>query len=322
MPGPGIPYKWENFAALDHKCGVCDTVLSNPKARKTCFGKHEEPCPMFHGTVFLLGTFRLSSSSHLIYAESHKCDPCRKSREQHYKRHREIALVVRKIHEWDARNELTAPTKGRRKTNNSPITTGEGGGSSASQVPALTSPKDKREKKLAEKQRERNTPLGVSSAAINDVDRILHPPATSSIADNGNGFDEWLRANLTYNAREIRFRRLPDPFKVAIADGGRAREKFTLLVNLLAELGVDVNKSTSRDRKVLVTRLTDIIIRDMTVVNNESREVEMRRGGYWRYVYRGTKDEMDRTAEEWIWGEGEKTKAASVERRAAWEGGG
>lgn len=41
----GILYKWEeNNHGLDHKCGTCATVLSSPRAKKTCFGKHEEVC--------------------------------------------------------------------------------------------------------------------------------------------------------------------------------------------------------------------------------------------------------------------------------------
>ena len=39
----------------DHKCGICKTVLSSPRAKKTCFGVHEEVCIRYHFTLFYVG---------------------------------------------------------------------------------------------------------------------------------------------------------------------------------------------------------------------------------------------------------------------------
>lgn len=46
---------YERGGIVDHKCGICKTVLSSPRAKKTCFGVHEEVCPKFHFTLFYAG---------------------------------------------------------------------------------------------------------------------------------------------------------------------------------------------------------------------------------------------------------------------------
>lgn len=43
------------YACTDHKCGTCATVLSSPRAKKTCLGVHEEVCIKYHKTLFFLG---------------------------------------------------------------------------------------------------------------------------------------------------------------------------------------------------------------------------------------------------------------------------
>ena len=86
----------------DHKCGACNTVLSSPRAKKTCFGVHEEVCikvsrimmyyssnltdlqRQYHKTMFYLGKLYrsnrpLSKKSLVligmcIIGNSHKCD--------------------------------------------------------------------------------------------------------------------------------------------------------------------------------------------------------------------------------------------------------
>ena len=39
----------------EHKCGTCNTNLSNARAKKTCFGFHEEFCIRYHKTVHFIG---------------------------------------------------------------------------------------------------------------------------------------------------------------------------------------------------------------------------------------------------------------------------
>ncbi|KAH0541812.1 hypothetical protein FGG08_003767 [Glutinoglossum americanum] len=239
---------------------------------------------------------------------------CRKSKEQHYKRHREIASIIQNIHEWDAGNEFMAPKRGRRKTNDFVAPSGGYKGSSAYQAPNIVSPKGKKERKLAkraEKQRNRLSSLGVSSAAVDDVDRILHPPASEPLAGKTNAQNsERFKTNISYSAAVNPYYELPDSLRAITAEEKRSEEQIALPENVLSELGVEMTKGTSRERKVLISKLTEAIIHDLTVADNEGHEAEVRRSGYWRYVHRGTKKEMDRTAEEWVWGEGKKTVAA------------
>ncbi|MCJ1469621.1 hypothetical protein MMC07_008256 [Pseudocyphellaria aurata] len=102
-------FKWEsNNRGLDHKCGTCKTVLSSPRAKKTCFGVHEEVCPKYHKTLFYLGTFTISYNAFLLIrflGNSHKCDACRKSLMLHIKRHREIASLAQDILHLDFARE-------------------------------------------------------------------------------------------------------------------------------------------------------------------------------------------------------------------------
>ena len=69
--------------SLDHKCGTCKTVLSNPRAKKTCFGVHEEVCSKYHKTLFYVGKSQrclFASSIGTTFTQicvtgnAHKCD--------------------------------------------------------------------------------------------------------------------------------------------------------------------------------------------------------------------------------------------------------
>ncbi|EER24534.1 hypothetical protein CPC735_059040 [Coccidioides posadasii C735 delta SOWgp] len=75
-------FKWEDSPGLYHGCAVCGTSLNNPKAKKTCYGTHSEPCIKYHQTMFHIG-------------ESHKCDA-----------HRYIAKCIQELHELDQENDL------------------------------------------------------------------------------------------------------------------------------------------------------------------------------------------------------------------------
>jgi hypothetical protein len=82
-------FKWEESPGLLHGCGVCGKCLNAKSARLTCYGIHAEPCVRYHQTMFHKGN-------------SHKCEACRNSNEQHDKRHREIATIIQKIQFLDA----------------------------------------------------------------------------------------------------------------------------------------------------------------------------------------------------------------------------
>src|SRR5205814_637433 len=140
---------------------------------------------------------------------------------------------------------------------------------------------------------------------IDDVDRVLHPPASEPLADRTNvQSNDRFKVNLAYTAAVNSYHELSEPLKAIISEEKQTEERITLPENVLSELGVITTKGTSKERKALISKLTEAILHDLAVVENESREVDMRKGGYWRYVHRGTKEEMDKTAEEWVWGEG------------------
>ncbi|KAG8527442.1 uncharacterized protein KY384_007594 [Bacidia gigantensis] len=77
-----------NNRGLDHKCGTCATVLSSPRAKRTCLSVHEEPCSRFHKTLF----FR---------RQSHACESCRITEKVHQNRHKDIFKLTQQLKELD-----------------------------------------------------------------------------------------------------------------------------------------------------------------------------------------------------------------------------
>lgn len=85
--------------------------MNNPSAKVTCFIKHSIPCPNFHHTLFIVG--RVQSCDPYVFLclpffsflNFYKEVPltvlnrCKRSREQHLKRHKEIAKHLKTVYE-------------------------------------------------------------------------------------------------------------------------------------------------------------------------------------------------------------------------------
>ncbi|KAF2871377.1 hypothetical protein BDV95DRAFT_606815 [Massariosphaeria phaeospora] len=80
MPPAHVAFVWAD-GSLGHHCGICGKPLSNPNAKNTCIGRHEEPCHRYHQHLFMPG-------------RGHTCDVCRKVDGAHYKRHQKIARTL------------------------------------------------------------------------------------------------------------------------------------------------------------------------------------------------------------------------------------
>ncbi|KAH8696522.1 hypothetical protein BGW36DRAFT_258084, partial [Talaromyces proteolyticus] len=76
-----------------HSCGICNTPLRHPAARKTCFGKHAETCARFHHTMFRIGRAR-------------SCDACKNSNERHLKRHKDLLSLITEIQQLNANDYI------------------------------------------------------------------------------------------------------------------------------------------------------------------------------------------------------------------------
>ncbi|KAL9047097.1 MAG: hypothetical protein Q9214_000245, partial [Letrouitia sp. 1 TL-2023] len=123
----GMAYKQMGLYRVDHKCGICKTVLSSPRAKKTCIGVHEEVCPKFHFTLFYVGmgiAFFIiivlgvmwwigGLADYIVgfFSLPHRKHKCRKSVELHDKRHRDIACLAAEIIRYDDASKMMLGTR-------------------------------------------------------------------------------------------------------------------------------------------------------------------------------------------------------------------
>lgn len=67
---PCWPEPFDVFAdEIEHNCGTCKTNLTNPRAKKTCLGVHQEVCCRYHKTLFFVGESTVRDMPLLILAD-------------------------------------------------------------------------------------------------------------------------------------------------------------------------------------------------------------------------------------------------------------
>ncbi|KAI4123096.1 MAG: hypothetical protein LQ338_005442 [Usnochroma carphineum] len=335
----GTLYKWEKNSGLDHKCGICKTVLSSPRAKKTCFGIHEEVCFKYHHTLFYLGN-------------SSKCDACRKSVELHDKRHREIAALILKVQKIDESEQatLTLANNRKRKTRKSDalaefrspsaldnaVEEGEWGDTSTlnddeleARTPGPLHPKEnftpKQLAKAERKKAKRSKPVQVITPELmNMIDAALHPenhlagdkehkPGDESSAALSHRIIE---ENIAFNTNcfspsslrhSVHVKKLLKANGIGRTPSPQNAQKDPEITSILAQLGINPNPvHMSKERNVLVRQLRNAIRDDTEKVDNENRDTVMRMAGYWRYVNRKTYNVMVCNNEIWDWVTGQK----------------
>ncbi|KAL8980529.1 MAG: hypothetical protein Q9205_004413 [Flavoplaca limonia] len=337
---PNMPqallYKWEKNSGLDHKCGICKTVLSSPRAKKTCFGVHEEVCPKYHFTLFYIGN-------------STKCDA---STELHDKRHREIASLILKIESLDNDEEATlssVPTgkrKYRRRNTleleyfqNSqalersgeyddwPDTSTLNDDNLEATKPGVIGMKDNhatgRMRKAERKQARSSSLLQVVTPGLMEtIEAVLHPDA-HPLDDFTDGLGPSLDVTLARNIIKENVGFNPSCFKPAnmcqdihakrmLKSNGIGKIPSKIPTNEVAMNAILRNldikpgsKRSSKERVALLKQLRIAIRDDIDKVKNEDRDTMMRMAGYWRYVNRRTYNFMVRHKQIWDWATGQ-----------------
>ncbi|KAI4255788.1 MAG: hypothetical protein LQ352_002388 [Teloschistes flavicans] len=335
----GLLYKWEKNSGLDHKCGICKTVLSSPRAKKTCFGTHEEVCPKYHFTLFYIGN-------------SSKCDACRKSTELHDKRHREIANFILKIRKIDEEfGALSSPfTNRKRKTRRSDVftefdnlpthadvdeesdfadatTLNEDGSEPA--TPCTPNTKEDftpRGPTKAERKRARHSSLIqiITPELMRTVDAALHPILQSfeEVEDGaseiqGPGLShEIIQNNIKFNShcfwpgtmrQSVHAKKLLKANGIGKLPTPKSAQEDPEITLILVQLGISITSThATRQRVNLVKQLRNAIRDDVEKVDNENRDTMTRMAGYWRYVNRKTYNYMVRNNHIWDWATGQK----------------
>ncbi|KAI9705449.1 MAG: hypothetical protein M1836_006204 [Candelina mexicana] len=324
MVGSGILYKWEDSPALDHKCGTCKTVLSSPRAKKTCFGIHEEVCAKYHNTMFFIG-------------EAHKCEACRKSAELHDKRVREIGTLLEDLKQVDVANRPETLRLGNQRresvepaedvfsvvsdTSIAPSTFGDDENTGSTANPNRIRLRRK-ENKAIKKARNWTTSRPQITVLTTEYVQFIHdalktpkpePLGTRSHSRNNSNSlrrDGIIAENLAYNSKTVSYHRWVAGRKKEAKSTlqSKAESKYQEVPSeILARLGVEVYvQGASKERKSAVSKLCEAICNHLTTVENEERMTMMRMAGYWRYVDRKQYDLMKENNQIWDWTTGHK----------------
>lgn len=335
-------YKWEDHNhGLEHKCGTCATVLSSPRAKKTCFGVHEEVCPAYHKTLHFVGM-------------SHQCEACKNTIKAHNKRHREIAEIIQTIHRLEGSSSTDSPLynnkrKDKKREESNPDRSDDGnvhvdGGVDQEREvewdnnsSTLTNDDDANERKRcwsgamenadarkaakAERKAAKNQVLFdvITQEDLALVERALHPESEqqASTVSKGQGLadNHTIDENIAFTANTYKWAGLRQGVhakKIAKNNGGKQKpntpqQDNEILNPIFVSLGVIANLSkASKQRKSLDAKLRAAILGDLVAFENDQVERMQRMAGYWRYANRRTYNEMVRNNELWDWATGEK----------------
>ncbi len=324
MVGKGILYKWEDSPALDHKCGTCKTVLSSPRAKKTCFGIHEEVCSKYHNTLFFVG-------------EAHKCEACRKSAELHDKRLREIATLHQSLQQLDAANQPeTFRTSSKRKetvehaeddfsvlsdTSTAPsiLAHGEITGSTANLNGKMPCKKERKAMKKARNWIKSRSQIKIlTTEHVKFIHDALHTPKPTPLGTRSHSRNNSsslrkegiIADSLAYNPKTFQYHKWTAGRKLeakSTPNSKTAPRYQEVPSEILDRLRIEVDvQGASRERKSIVAKLCEAIRNDLTIVENEERETMMRKAGYWRYVNTKTFNLMVENNQIWDWVSGQK----------------
>ncbi|CAF9909482.1 MAG: hypothetical protein ALECFALPRED_005722 [Alectoria fallacina] len=334
-------YKWEDHNhGLEHKCGTCATVLSSPRAKKTCFGVHEEVCPAYHKTLHYVGA-------------SHRCEACKNTIKAHDKRHHEIAEIAQIIHRLEGssgtdsllhNNKRKAKKRGESnpdpsnndsvhvggefdqdrevETDNNSSTLNNDDDNERKQCwSGAMENADARKAAKAERKSAKNQVLFnvISQEDLAIVQRALHPESEqqSSTVSNGQGLadNRTIDENIAFNANTFKWGKLRQGVhaKKTAKNNGRKQKPNTpqqdneILGPILVSLGINTRLSKAgKERKSLDAKLRAAILGDLVAFENDQVETMQRMAGYWRYANRRTYNEMVRNNELWDWATGEK----------------
>lgn len=343
----GFLFKWEsNNRGLDHKCGTCKTVLSSPRAKKTCFGVHEEVCSKYHKTLFYQGN-------------AHKCEACRKSRVQHDKRHRDIASLVQSISDLNDFRAGTSPslnkTRKARKDDGLEffkLETGFAGESGEpedwpdtstvcdddvdGQISGLAERKENVDfKKIPKAERKTVKPRCrfqvITAEELERIQDALHPARDPSFKKGARYLERnsltnnaTIDKNIAFNSHTFQYSSLRATVQqqklernggVISKPHSRTPLDESQMSAIFHRLGISTSaaSNSTKERRFLLIRLRGAIEKDLLCVENEDRETMARMAGYWRYVNRRTYNVMVRNNELWDWATGAKLEEIEEE---------
>ena len=324
-----MPFHKENNHGLDHKCGTCATVLSNPRAKKTCIGRHEEVCTRYHKTLFFIGA-------------SHKCDACYKTVEQHLKRHREILSLVRDIQEQDhsmPENDTPERKKETSKNKSDELSLDQEAeddkvlSTVSSTFNSLAGSKRLRLQKFQQADAgvdtrlidRNNNKVGrleqlfqvITAGDLDHVQSVLHPEDLVASSRRPSDYQalvdsKTVRANVAFNVHCMTWKMMHTSchqkrLEKAEREDAVRQDRKVHIHDLLANFGVKrAPNRSSKNRKLSLNKLVAAVEADLVAHANEQVETMQRMAGFFRYVNKRTYNIMVRISEIWDWSTGEK----------------
>lgn len=319
-------FKWEDHQAMHH-CGVCNRVLTSKGAKNTCWGEHAEPCHRFHQILFMRN-------------RGHTCDSCKIIEEAHYKRHQNIAELLRKIREvcGVAGSFIEVP---RSSGGDTASQSSRSASSPDAESPSPSNGKEKesgnstkREKKeLKRLEKAANRTRFLTDQEYRHINEVLHPKAqlTSDSTPEPMNLEEVheIERNLRFNAstcyrRTVHTEEMKDylnnksppteeevRIKAAI---DRVCDFFR--ITLLKKKNEKNRGLVGKERKEfdkLVDNFREALLDDYVLVYKDEMEIRMRRSAFLRYTNKAIVDKLLERYKNRDWRTGLKITTANVE---------
>jgi hypothetical protein len=341
----------------EHHCPKCQTPLNNPRAKHTCYFKHVEICPLFHQHFFMIGKLTIPLLTIPLYimscslkamrerepskrsstkqnkrltqmdtGQAHNCDTCRRNKNAHDERHRQLALLLRQLAQLQQDQGLepsVCPASPFSLSKRSAFSC------AADDDPETTPKLKKRERKKAKKRiKALRGGDALTTAEVAFVANALHPPSrnnssssasssctyTTEPSDNSTDDEAASPTSLSIPASPIT-PTTPNPSLVNLMNANKAFHPDvdgklnssrvslqtsllhildttypsldTSLANALSALSIpDISSKTPRCIADVVGKITEAIREDLGCAEGEVRKFHLREAGWYRFVNR------------------------------------
>ncbi|KKY25878.1 putative zinc finger ring fyve phd-type protein [Diplodia seriata] len=283
-PPPAAWFVWEDTPGLDHHCPVCGVPNSHAGTLlNICLGEHVMPCPKYHQNLFWPN-------------KTHECDPCNRSREEHFKRHKAIAISLREL------GRLTGSGHSGSDSPPSPSESDWAEGDGATQQRRRK--QNKLAKKLDKALSRKPPPDTIAGADVARVALAFHPDADDRHEAGDQHFieldDPDFPDNVRWDGRGYAwYRRQVDVTGTVISP-----DFDELAAAALRRLNVDVpshatpKQKLTKDQKSVVNQLLALAKGDFEHLWNEEVETAKRRGGFLRFIRASALDRIKESRKE------------------------
>ncbi|PGH11747.1 hypothetical protein AJ80_07008 [Polytolypa hystricis UAMH7299] len=273
---------------------------------------------------------------------SHKCDSCHMSKEQHDKRHKEIASLIQSLHRIDQEEDVpstpTTPVFRQNNDNNMPfinrnpdvdgdiqMSDGSSEGNDTAVVQIRQTPSMRRQDRQRAKIDKSNAKalnrknIGLFQTLITPrnliekVGEIIHGDLivlpTMTLEEGDEILDGIIQMYEDFDNEVVQKNPGLKGQKRRTSDPRDSINKLelSLIREIMVELGVrPSNTKCSKERNRVVARVADAIYADIEQVSNEAREIKKRKAAYFAFAGERAKQAIVHNNKITNWETGEK----------------